>query len=179
MPTPTPEHPDLFEVEDLVPREEAAAPAQPGDAAPTALDEFCAGLSPETQARLLRILQASHIGPKDPSLGIAACIQVKIEEFEARLGAATLSMERAHDELMSAETGATKYAARLREITEETKAAVGVTETYLTVLGTIKGAGRELLAEQLKAMLPRMLWKTAAAVVAADFAIRLLLSHLS
>ena len=187
MPAPA-NQPDLFhETDDLLPRvEEAAAP---GDSAPSALDEFFNRSSRDMKASLLRMLQKQPLAPNDPLLTIGSGILAKIDELiaaltshsseqEANLQAAALSAARSYEDLVSAETGATKYAARLHEITEETKAAVEVAQTHLNALVKIRATGGEAIKAAVNSALAGQLWKTAAGVIAADFAIRLLIAHL-
>jgi len=169
----------LADIDDVRPR--PAGKDADVSAPPTALDKLCEGLPPDDQAWLLRFLQDAHIGPKDPSLSIAAVIQHKINciaaEAEAKIQKSTEGLEKARYAIVDAETGATKYAARLREITEETKVAVAETTAHLEVLGKLKQTAGELLAEQLKASRVLTVWQTVAGVAAADFALRLLFAY--
>ena len=189
MRAPLPNQADLFrEGEELLQNGEEAA-ASKEDSAPSAMDEFFNRSSPEIKANVLRMLRRQPLAANDPLLIVASGIMAKIAELietlnshsseqEANLHGAIQSATQAYDVLVSAETGATKYAARLHEITEETKVAVAEATAHLNVLVKLRETGSEVLNEALSSVLPRLLWKTAAGVLAADLAIRLLIAHL-
>lgn len=154
----------------------AEAPTAGEPASPSALDEWCARVSPATKSKLMRMVRSSGMGDNDPLIVGLACLQLEHDEHRAELEALVVSAVRATDGLVSAETGATKYAARLHEIMEETRIAVEEAETYRAVLVKSKETGSEVLRETLRPLLTGLLWKTAAVVIAADFALRLLLT---